>query len=207
MTYPIAILAAIALAAPQLVQAKNLSRPAVQKEGTISDTDFPAEAFILKQEGNVSATYVVGQDGRASQCQISTSSGSDALDRQTCKLITERFLFDPARDVTGQATSEIKTQKVVWILPEELDGIPTDTKFLMDILMTVSPDGNVIDCDLLELTGMPATKEEKDALVAGFAEGSGFCDPGKEGMKFQKIKTNTIRKSILTVGIRPDPAE
>ena len=71
--------------------------------GTISRKDIPRSVWQSGNRGNVVAHFTVGVDGRASDCRIRQSSGYPALDATTCRLIEQRFRFDPARDARGRA--------------------------------------------------------------------------------------------------------
>ncbi|WP_173204413.1 energy transducer TonB [Sphingopyxis sp. BSNA05] len=51
------------------------------------------------------AHFTVGADGRASDCRIHQSSSHATLDATTCKLIEQRFRFEPARDASGRAVA------------------------------------------------------------------------------------------------------
>jgi len=72
------------------------------RSGRIVDRDFPREARRLRAEGTVIAAFTIEPDGRATGCAILRSSGNGALDATTCRLIEERFRFEPARDRAGR---------------------------------------------------------------------------------------------------------
>ncbi|AMO70668.1 energy transducer TonB [Sphingorhabdus sp. M41] len=73
--------------------------------GTITRKDIPQSVWKAGNRGNVVAHFTVGTDGRASDCRIRQSSGHPALDAVTCKLIEQRFRFEPARDARGRAVA------------------------------------------------------------------------------------------------------
>lgn len=73
--------------------------------GTITRKHIPRSVWKAGNRGNVVAHFTVGTDGRARDCQIRQSSGHPALDATTCRLIEQRFRFEPARDARGRAVA------------------------------------------------------------------------------------------------------
>ena len=73
--------------------------------GTISRKDIPRSVWHSGNRGNVVAHFTVGVDGRANDCRIRQSSGHPTLDATTCKLIEQRFRFEPGRDKRGRAVA------------------------------------------------------------------------------------------------------
>lgn len=62
--------------------------------------------------------YTVGPDGRVSDCTVEESSGYPALDTATCKLISGRARFTPARDNDGRPTTDTGEVSVRWMLED-----------------------------------------------------------------------------------------
>jgi periplasmic protein TonB len=80
-----------------------------------SDDDYPSASRAAEEEGVTRVSYVVGVDGRVTQCEVVQGSGFKRLDDATCSIIQRRFRFNPAtRD--GQPVPERKTQPVRWRL-------------------------------------------------------------------------------------------
>ena len=73
--------------------------------GAITRKDIPRSVWRSGNRGNVVAHFTVGVDGRASECRVRQSSGHPVLDATTCRLIEQRFRFEPARDARGQAVA------------------------------------------------------------------------------------------------------
>jgi periplasmic protein TonB len=80
--------------------------------------DYPAEALRDSHEGTVAFQLDVGADGRVSACRVTSTSGSAALDAATCRLMTERPRFSPARDASGRAVPDRVSARITWSLPE-----------------------------------------------------------------------------------------
>ncbi len=69
--------------------------------GQIVPRDYPRSAGGA--QGIVTAHVGVGVDGRVTGCTVARSSGNAILDATTCRLIRERFRFNPARNAQGEA--------------------------------------------------------------------------------------------------------
>lgn len=84
--------------------------------GDISPRDYPRSARRARAEGMVGATVHVGADGRVTRCTVTVSSGNAALDETTCRLIRERFRYEPARNARGEAVPDIVGREQRWWL-------------------------------------------------------------------------------------------
>lgn len=81
------------------------------RRGRLKDSDYPRDAAETGLHGKVSVRFLVWTDGRVRNCTTAHSSGSAQLDDTTCRLITERYRYDPSRDAQGRAVP-------VWILED-----------------------------------------------------------------------------------------
>lgn len=90
--------------------------------GRISDRDYPAAVGEAGIGGMVSVIYTIEPDGRADECRITRSSGNRALDATTCRLIEERFRFEPSRDRRGNPVRSRMVQDHYW----ETQDLPPD---------------------------------------------------------------------------------
>lgn len=90
--------------------------------GRISDRDYPREAGEAGVSGMVSVIYTIEPDGSATNCRITRSSGSFALDTTTCRLIEQRFRFEPSRDRRGRPVRSRMVQDHYW----ETEDLPPD---------------------------------------------------------------------------------
>jgi protein TonB len=100
----------------------------VHIRGSIYPDDYPRRAFEARITGVVRMRFVVGPNGRVTDCRITRSSGSRDLDETTCRLITRRFVYRPARDVTGRPVAAPIEGRHEWELgaePEPIDIEPT----------------------------------------------------------------------------------
>jgi protein TonB len=85
----------------------------------VSDADYPTSAIRAEEQGTTRFRLTVGPDGRVTGCTVTGSSGSSALDSATCRLMKSRARFTPARDSSGNPTSDTVSNAIRWILPED----------------------------------------------------------------------------------------
>jgi protein TonB len=108
---------------PSAIARRRWPRP-VQRARLINDPryrmeDYPAAARRASQEGVAAFRVIVGPDGRVSDCFITGTSGSAALDEATCNVMYLRARYRPARDAAGNPTIDIDSSRVRWMLPDE----------------------------------------------------------------------------------------
>ena len=93
-----------------------------------STDDYPAAALRNEEEGTVRFQLVIGPDGRVSRCEVTASSGSAALDSASCRILTARARYRPARDPQGSPIAGSDSGRVTWRLPldneEGRAGVP-----------------------------------------------------------------------------------
>jgi len=98
------------------------ARPVRPLASYFTDNDYPATEH--EQSGTSSFRLTVAANGRVSNCLITASSGSSALDAATCRLLTSRARFEPARDRKGRPTVGSISSRVQWRLPEDEEPAP-----------------------------------------------------------------------------------
>jgi len=84
-----------------------------------SADDYPAAALRGDEQGFVAYRLEIGPDGRVSDCAIRRSSGSASLDAATCRIVTTRSRFNPARDSEGRHVPDYRDGWVTWRLGRE----------------------------------------------------------------------------------------
>ena len=84
-----------------------------------SDDDYPAAAMRGDEQGTTRYRIQIGADGRVSRCTITGSSGSNALDQTTCRIVRARTRFAPARDSRGRPVTDTREGEVTWRMEEE----------------------------------------------------------------------------------------
>lgn len=86
--------------------------------GRIQTSDYPRDALAAEQSGTVYLRFVVGVNGRVSDCAVTRSSGVPSLDDATCRLITKRFRYRPARDRAGNRVPQVIDGDHEWSAPK-----------------------------------------------------------------------------------------
>jgi protein TonB len=77
------------------------------------------DAIRRDEQGTVAFRLLINRRGRVSECQIVSSSGSNALDGATCRILEDRARFEPARDADGKRIADETTGRIRWMLPDE----------------------------------------------------------------------------------------
>lgn len=90
--------------------------PSTARETWFTNDDYPMDAVRSRQSGSVVIRFVIGTDGRVSQCVPLVSSGADLLDKHSCKLLTQRARYLPALGPSGQPTAITMVETVNWKL-------------------------------------------------------------------------------------------
>ena len=82
-----------------------------------STDDYPASAVSAGAEGSAQAQLTIGPDGRVVGCSLIRSTGNGSLDSATCNILRRRAKFTPARDSSGNPTTDTyTTPTIVWRL-------------------------------------------------------------------------------------------
>lgn len=81
--------------------------------------DYPTRALREEREGTTGFRVTVGPDGRVTDCQVTSSSGSPDLDEAACANVRRRARFNPATDGEGQPTSGSYSNRVRWVIPKD----------------------------------------------------------------------------------------
>ncbi len=81
--------------------------------------DYPTRALREEREGVTGFRVSVGTDGRATSCDVTSSSGSADLDQATCANVMRRARFTPAMDGEGNPTTGAYSSRVRWVIPKE----------------------------------------------------------------------------------------
>ena len=139
--------------APPMAVRPEPARARANLASLISNEDYPAEALRNEQEGTVSFRLNVGPDGTVKNCTITRSSGHAALDSTTCRVLTERALFTPARDSLGRPTYDSVSARIVWRIEKEPELPPVKAALLVNTIRATATSG--LTC-LEALNGEPA---------------------------------------------------
>lgn len=84
----------------------------------LGESDYPAAALRDGHEGATTVRLAIDQGGSVARCEIARTSGSYALDDETCRVFMRKGRFRPARDTAGRPVASIEHQTVRWQLPD-----------------------------------------------------------------------------------------
>jgi protein TonB len=85
----------------------------------VTTDDYPARALREERGGTVGFRLTIGADGRPTDCEITTSSGSPDLDETACTLLKRRGRFAAATDGDGRPTTGYYTSRFKWVIPKD----------------------------------------------------------------------------------------
>jgi protein TonB len=85
----------------------------------VTTNDYPQSAIRSEAEGVVKFRLSVGTNGRVTGCEVTGSSGTEALDQAACAKLMLRGRFEPASDSTGALVAGSYTGAVRWQLPKD----------------------------------------------------------------------------------------
>lgn len=116
------LLAGTASAAPAAEPSRAVSMTPLHE--LVSSDDYPAAALRRDEQGTVAFRLDIGTAGEVRSCSVIQSSGSPALDEVSCRIMTERARFTPARDEKGKPVEDQAVSRIRWVLPEDVPGDP-----------------------------------------------------------------------------------
>lgn len=113
-----------------------------------SADDYPPEALRNEEQGTVAFRLDVTATGAITGCSVTKSSGSAPLDAATCRIMTERPRFVPARNKQGTAVAGTFEGRIRWLLPDDPPDTPPPTTSLRAInnIWEVTADGRQRSC-------------------------------------------------------------
>ena len=118
---PLLLALPMTLAAAGDREDRDLSAPVGGSvQGIVRGEDYPPQALDRNEEGTVHIRVEVNAEGRVSECVVEQSSGSAALDSQTCRLVWLRAKLKPARDRRGRPVAGSTTARITWRIAQQL---------------------------------------------------------------------------------------
>lgn len=90
---------------------------AASAQSWTTDDNYPAKALRERREGTTFFTVVIGTNGRAKSCTVTTSSGHADLDAAACDIIMKRGRWKPATNDAGEKIEASWSSKFKWELP------------------------------------------------------------------------------------------
>lgn len=78
---------------------------------------YPRKALRAHQEGRVIFILNLNTKGFPTACNVTTHSGSDALDAGTCAIALAHLRFTPAYGENGKAMATTYLMSIRWVIP------------------------------------------------------------------------------------------
>jgi len=119
MPIPAPVIAPPAPPAPAPPRVQQPARARANLASYVSDADYPSSAIRNEEQGTTGFRLTVGPDGRVTNCSVTRSSGSAALDNATCNIMRRRARFTPATDQYGNPTTDSHTASITWRLQDQ----------------------------------------------------------------------------------------
>ena len=85
-----------------------------QAEANAALNVYPKESLSNGEQGTVFYHVRIDARGRATDCEVTQSSGYERLDMATCSMLMDKAHFTPGRDTRGHATRSTFDGKVIW---------------------------------------------------------------------------------------------
>jgi TonB family protein len=90
----------------------------ISKNGEFIARYYPQRALKAREQGKVGFRLVVEPDGSLGSCEVTATSGSNALDNETCELIVRYARLTPVRNADGRAVRATQDGYINWRLPK-----------------------------------------------------------------------------------------
>ena len=84
----------------------------------VTESDYRTIWINREWTGTARFSLEINASGRVTGCEITRSTGHNALDNATCQLIAKRARFRPATDASGQAVASTYSNAISWELPD-----------------------------------------------------------------------------------------
>lgn len=84
----------------------------------VGNTEYPAAALRAREEGATTVKLAINSVGEVAACEVARTSGSSALDEETCRIFKRRGRYNPARDTGGAPVESTEHTTIRWKLPD-----------------------------------------------------------------------------------------
>lgn len=153
-------------------------------ESLISSDDYPPQALDRGEQGTVGVLLRIDAKGVVGKCVVESTSGSAVLDAQTCRLLSLRAKFDPARDREGNAVASEYHTRIVWQIGEDrapskpwstrlvfsFGGSQPTCRFEADGAMSPAPGAKPLSCEEISPLPFPPLRELPPATASAVFE-------------------------------------
>lgn len=99
-------------------QRLDVPKPKGNPAAWATSADYPTEAQVNEQSGDVTVALILGSDGRPARCQVVVTSKVAALDLATCKVLQARAYYVSPKDTNGKPRTSVRIERVRWRRPD-----------------------------------------------------------------------------------------
>lgn len=85
----------------------------------VTNDDYPSSALTREEQGRTRFVVTADASGRPTDCTVTDSSGSSALDRAACRLLMQRARFRPGTNADGAAVGGSWSSSFRWQIPAD----------------------------------------------------------------------------------------
>jgi TonB family protein len=148
---------------------------------------YPIRALKAREQGKVGFRLVIDPDGTLGSCEVTETSGSKALDNETCELILRYARLKPVRNPDGRAVRAVQNGYINWKLPSRAPQVASAAP-------SKGRDPDKIICKKSETTGSLIRRTKQCMTAKQWAEqsrisqertekivGSGYFEDGDGG--------------------------
>lgn len=118
----------------------GVAQPLTSPASWVTSSDYPVAAMRAGENGTVGFRLTIDPSGRPVTCAITLSSHSAALDEATCRVVTQRAVFMPARDARGRLVESHYANSIHWTIPAGTP-LPLPRTTIGGVPMFTSPFG------------------------------------------------------------------
>lgn len=137
--------------------------PATYPGSWIQTGDYPPASLRNDEEGIISFTLEIDENGAVSSCSLDDPSPFPTLNETTCRLLSQRARFIPPQNDAGENISSQYSSSIRWEIPDGSSDIQWVFAHDFDLTITANSDGGIIDCEVHRLETM-ATDEIHENL-------------------------------------------
>jgi periplasmic protein TonB len=106
-------------ACPKVEDKSRPGRPKNNVGSWANTNDYPSRALNQGREGTTGFRVTYGADGKATDCQVTSSSGHADLDAATCSNVKRRARFEPGLDKAGNPVGGSYSNRITWKIPKD----------------------------------------------------------------------------------------
>ena len=97
----------------------DLPSPKTYPGSWVTDLDYPTDALVKEQSGDVTVMLDVAPNGHPTACRVAVSSKVESLDQATCRALQLRAQYAAPLDKEGKPRRSIRFERIRWMVPED----------------------------------------------------------------------------------------